>query len=119
MHRLVLTISAAATVLAAGALVPNRVAASPLSAAMGGNLPIEALAPIEKVAICFYADGWNGPGLYECGFHRRQGHGWHGPRVGNGRGDGDGRHGRVDRDRRGNQSDGPSIHIQTDGRGRY
>ena len=117
MHRLVLTISAAATVLAAGALVPNRVAASPLSAAMGGNLPIEALAPVEKVAICFYADGWNGPGLYECGFRRRHGHGWHGPRVGDGRRDH--RNGHVDHDRRGHQSDGPSIHIQTEGRGRY
>jgi hypothetical protein len=113
MHRLLLTLTAAATVLATGALVPNRVEASPLSASMGGNLPIEALAPIENVAVCFYVDGWNGPGLYQCGSHRRQGYGWHGPRVG------DGRNGRVDRDRRGHQSDGPSIHIQTDGRGRY
>jgi hypothetical protein len=117
MHRFLLTLTAAATVLATGALVPNRVEASPLSASMGGNLPIEALAPIENVAVCFYADGWNGPGLYQCGSHRRQGFGWHGPRVGDGR-VGDGRNGRVDRDRRG-QSDGPSIHIQTDGRGRY
>ena len=118
MHRFLLTLTAAATVLATGALVPNRVEASPLSASMGGNLPIEALAPIENVAVCFYADGWNGPGLYQCGSHRRQGFGWHGPRVGDGR-VGDGRNGRVDRDRRGHQSDGPSIHIQTDGRGRY
>ena len=112
MHRLLLTLTAAATVLATGS-VSSRVEASPLNASMGSNLPIEALAPIENVAVCFYADGWNGPGLYECGFHRRQGYGWHGPRAG------DGRNGRVDRDRRGNQSDGPSIHLQTEGRGRY
>jgi hypothetical protein len=118
MHRFLLTLTAAATVLATGALVPNRVEASPLSASMGINLPVGALAPIENVAVCFYADGWNGPGLYECGSHRRQGFGWHGPRVGDGR-VGDGRNGRVDRDRRGHQSDGPSIHLQTDGRGRY
>jgi hypothetical protein len=113
MHRLLLTLTAAATVLATGSLVSSPVAASPLSASMGSNLPIEARAPIENVAICFYADGWNGPGLYECGFHRRQGYGWHGARGG------DGRQGRVDRDRRGHQSDGPSIRLQTEGRGRY
>lgn len=113
MHRFVLTIGAAATVLATGALVPSRVEAAPI----GANLPIETLVPIENVAICFYADGWNGPGLYECGFRRRHGHGWHGHRQGDG--GGDGRHGRVDRDRRGHQSDGPSIRLQTDGRGRY
>ena len=63
---------------------------------MDAKLAIEAPAPIENVALCFYVDGWNGPGLYECGFHRRQGQGWHGPRVG------DGRRGRdVDGDRRG------------------
>ena len=123
MHRLVLTITAAATVLATGALVPSRVEAAPLGASIGANLPIETLVPIENVAICFYADGWNGPGLYECGFRRRQGHGWHGHRHGDG--GGDGRHGR-DRDRRGHHSDGrghhsdgPSIRLQTDGRGRY
>jgi hypothetical protein len=110
MYRL-LTLTAAATVLATGSLVPNRVEASPLSASMGANLAIEALAPIENVAICFYVDGWNGPGLYECGFHRRQGQGWHGPRGG------DDRHGRdLDRDRRGDQPDGRGP--QTEGRGR-
>jgi hypothetical protein len=112
MHRLLLTLTAAATVLATGLLASSPVAASPLSASMGGNLPVEALAPIENVAVCFYADGWNGPGLYQCGSHRRHGYGWHGPRVG------DGRNGHVDRDRRG-QSDGPSIRLQTEGRGRY
>lgn len=112
MHRLLLTLTAAATVLATGSLVPSRVEASPLSASMGANLAIEALAPIENVALCFYIDGWNGPGLYECGFHRRQGLGWHGPRGG------DDRHGRgVDRNRRGNQSDGRGP--QTEGRGRH
>ena len=103
MNRLVLTLTAAATVLAAGSLVPSSAGASPLSASMDAKLAIEALAPIENVALCFYVDGWNGPGLYECGFHRRQGQGWHGPRVGDGR--------------RGHRSDGPGIHIQTEGRG--
>jgi hypothetical protein len=113
MHRFLLTLTAAATVLATGLLASSPVAASPLSASMGTNLPVEALAPIENVAVCFYANGWNGPGLYECGSYRRHGYGWHGPRVG------DGRNGHVDRDRRGHQSDGPSIRLQTEGRGRY
>jgi hypothetical protein len=81
MYRL-LTLTAAATVLATGSLVPSRAEASPLSVSRGANLAIEALAPIEKVAFCFYEDGWNGPGFYECGFQRRQGQGWHGPRDG-------------------------------------
>jgi hypothetical protein len=111
MNRFLLTFTAAATVLATGSLVPSRVEASPLSASIGANLAGEARAPIEKVAICFYVDGWNGPGLYECGFHRRHGQGWHGPRGG------DDRQGRgVDRGRRGDPSDGRGS--QTEGRGR-
>jgi hypothetical protein len=111
MNRFLLTFTAAATVLATGSLVPSRVEASPLSASIGANLADEARAPIENVAVCFYVDGWNGPGLYECGFHRRQGLGWHGPRGG------DARQGRgVDRDRRGDPSDGRGP--QTEGRGR-
>jgi hypothetical protein len=107
MNHLLLTLTAAATVLASGSLVPSRVEASPLSASIGANLANEARGPIENVAICFYVDGWNGPGLYECGYRHRRGEGWHGRR------DGDARHGHdVDRSRRGDRSD------QTEGRGR-
>ena len=120
MHRILLAITAAATVLATGSLVPSRVEASPLSASIGASLAIEAVAPIENVAICFYLDGWNGPGLYECGFERRRGQGWHGRRSG------DDRQGRdFDRNRRGSQSDerglqteGRERGLQTEGRGR-
>ena len=95
----------AATALVTGSLVPS-VEASPLSASKGANLASEARAPIENVAICFYAC-WNGPGLvHQCGFHRRHGQGWHGRRGG------DDRHGRgVDRDRRGDLSDGRGPQI--------
>ena len=104
MNRFLLTFTAA-TALVTGSLVPS-VEASPLSASKGANLASEARAPIENVAICFYVDGWNGPGLYECGFHRRHGQGWHGRRGG------DDRHGRgVDRDRRGDSSDGRGPQI--------
>ena len=112
MNRLVLSLTAAAAVLATGALAPNRAEAFPLGASTGPRLAIEELAPIENVAICFYLDGWNGPGLYECGFRRRHGEGWHGPR------DNDGRNGRnVDRDRRSERPD--RREHQTEGRGRF
>jgi hypothetical protein len=112
MHRLLLTVTAAATVLATGALVPNRVEALPLSASMGANVAIETLAQIDKVGVCFYVDGWNGPGLYECGFHRRQGQGWHGAR------DGGDRRGRdLDRNRRGDQTEGRGLGLHIEGRG--
>ncbi len=35
-------------------------------------------SPVTNVGICFYLDGWNGPGFYECGYRHRRGHGWHG-----------------------------------------
>ena len=40
---------------------------------------------VEPVAFCFYVDGWNGPGLYQCGYRLRRGFGWHGARGGGGR----------------------------------
>ena len=39
-------------------------------------LALERDNPIEKVAVCFYFDGWNGPGLYQCGYGRRYGEGF-------------------------------------------
>ena len=119
MHRLLLTATAAAAVLATASLVSSRAETSPLSASMGANSAIEALATIENVAVCFYVDGWNGPGLYECGFQLRQGQGWHGRRGG------DDREGRnIDRERRGEQSGVRGLQIegrgiQTEGRGRH
>jgi len=82
MHRLLLSLSAAAAVLTAGVLVPNSASATPLSAATGLRLVIDTMDPVENVAICFYVDGWNGPGLYDCGYRHRRGHGWHGRRDG-------------------------------------
>jgi hypothetical protein len=76
MYRLHLTTAAAAAILATAALIPNCAAAIPL----GGLADIPAargqMNPIEKVALCFYLDGWNGPGMYECGFRRRYGEGF-------------------------------------------
>ena len=76
VHRFLLTVVVATPILAIGSLVPNRTEASPLHA----PLAVEGVNPIEKVATCFYADGWHGPGLYECGYRHRHGEGWYGRR---------------------------------------
>jgi hypothetical protein len=110
MHRFILSLSAATAVLTAGVLVPSSASATPLSAATGLRHVIDTMDPVENVAICFYVDGWNGPGLYDCGYRHRHGKGWHGRR------DGHNDQGRVDnRDRRG-EHDGRND--ATDGRGR-
>jgi hypothetical protein len=99
MHRFILSLGTAAAVLSAGVLVPNSASATPLSAATGQRLAIDTMNPVENVAICFYIDGWNGPGMYDCGYRHRHGKGWHGRR------DGHNDQGRVDnRDRRGDRN---------------
>jgi hypothetical protein len=41
-------------------------------------LAIDETSMVEQVALCFYIDGWNGPGFYNCGYRYRRGFGWHG-----------------------------------------
>lgn len=54
---------------------------APRAEAMPFALPLtNQLNMIEQVALCFYVDGWNGPGMYECGYRYRRGEGWHGRR---------------------------------------
>ena len=76
MYRLRLTTAAAAAILATVALIPNGAAAIPLGGLADIPAAREQINPIEKVALCFYVDGWNGPGLYECGYRRRYGEGF-------------------------------------------
>jgi hypothetical protein len=101
MHRFLISLSAATAVLTASALVPSSVSATSLSAATGLRLAIDTMDQVENVAICFYVDGWNGPGLYDCGYRHRHGKGWHGRRDGhNAQGRVDDRDRRDDRNRR-------------------
>src|ERR1700759_904438 len=76
--------------------------ALPLAPLRGANVPLQ------NVSICFYIDGWNGPGLYECGYRHRRGAGWVGRRE-EGRRDrgGDRREDRHEHreDRRGDRDD--------------
>lgn len=75
MYRLLLT-GAAMAVLTTTSLMPNRATAIPLSALADSSPALEQLNPVEKAALCFYFDGWNGPGLYQCGYRNRSGEGF-------------------------------------------
>jgi hypothetical protein len=110
MHRFILPLGAATAALTAGVLVPNSASTTPLSGATGLRLVIDTMDPVENVAICFYVDGWNGPGLYDCGYRHRHGKGWHGRR------DGHNAQGRVDdRGRRG-EHNGRNEGVEWQGR---
>jgi len=76
MYRMLLTGTAAVAVLITASLIPNRASAIPLSELGGIPLALEQVNPLEKVALCFYLDGWNGPGLYQCGYRHRSGEGF-------------------------------------------
>src|SRR5262252_4796968 len=76
MCRLRFTTAAAAAILATAALMPNCAAAIPFGGLADIPAAVELVGPIEKVALCFYFDGWNGPGLYQCGYRRRYGEGF-------------------------------------------
>jgi hypothetical protein len=67
MHRMLMTAAALAALATVAAV--NRAEAFPI-----GALP--AADPAQKVAICFYVDGWHGPGFYQCGYRLRTGEGW-------------------------------------------
>jgi hypothetical protein len=74
MNRLVLVVGMLVVVLATGVLAPDRAAAG----IPGGQIPgaADGLSPIETVQLCFYPDGWAGPGLYRCGYRFRRGEGF-------------------------------------------
>ena len=71
--------AAGIAVLAAASLAPSRAQAMPLGLPAGA---IDQIDMTQAVALCFYIDGWNGPGLYQCGYRLRRGLGWHGHRDG-------------------------------------
>jgi hypothetical protein len=76
MYRLLLIGTAAVAVLTTTSLMPNLAAAIPLSGQADIPLALKQVNPIEKVALCLYLDGWNGPGLYQCGYRHRHGEGF-------------------------------------------
>jgi hypothetical protein len=80
MRKFLLAFAAASAVLMTGSLAPNSANAAPLSTPTGVGLALDGIQMTENVAWCFYPNGWNGPGFYRCGWHRRHGQGWHGAR---------------------------------------
>lgn len=76
MRRILIATVAAAGVGLFGSPLAYALPASPV----GSLQAIRELDQVSKVAICFYISGWNGPGLYDCGFRWRRGKGWHGKR---------------------------------------
>jgi hypothetical protein len=88
IRKVLITTAAGIAMIAAGSLMSSRANAMPI------GLPAAAIDQIdmtEAVALCFYLDGWNGPGMYQCGFRSRRGMGWHGRRDGGRRDGGRGR----------------------------
>ena len=37
---------------------------------------VGSITPLKDARVCFYPDGWKGPGLYECGYQFNRGFGW-------------------------------------------
>ena len=70
IRKVLITAAAGIAIVAAGSLASSRANAMPL------GLPAAAIDQIditEAVALCFYVDGWNGPGMYQCGYRMRRG----------------------------------------------
>jgi len=80
MRKFLITAAAGMAIFSAGALTAGIANATPTGSSTGVALALDGISPVTKVAICFYFDGWNGPGMYECGFRHRHGQGWHGKR---------------------------------------
>jgi hypothetical protein len=96
MRKFLIAAAVGLTVVVAGSLTAPRAEAMPLALPTGMTNQLNML---EQVALCFYFDGWNGPGMYECGYRHRRGEGWHGRR--------DDRPREYDRRYRGGYNDGP------------
>jgi hypothetical protein len=77
MRKFLIAAAAGLMVVVAGSLTAPRAEAMPLALPTG---MIDQLNMVDQVAFCFYIDGWNGPGMYECGYRHRRGEGWHGRR---------------------------------------
>ncbi len=85
MRRFVTAITAAAALVAGGAMMGASAGAAPLGAPGAIRAAADTLNVIEDVQFvysgrnyCWYDDGWHGPGWYWCGYGARVGFGWGG-----------------------------------------
>ena len=73
MCKFLIAAAAGLMIVVGGSLTAPRAEAMPFALPLTNQLNM-------IVALCFYVDGWNGPGMYECGYRYRRGEGWHGRR---------------------------------------
>jgi hypothetical protein len=76
-----------AAALSAGTMMSATALAAPVGPLSRPSVAADDLNLIEKAQYvyrgrrhCWYDYGWNGPGWYWCGYARRPGYGWGGPR---------------------------------------
>ena len=79
IRKALVTAAAGIAIIAASSLAPSHANAMPIGLLAAA---IDQIDITEAVALCFYIDGWNGPGMYQCGYRMRRGYGWHGARSG-------------------------------------
>jgi hypothetical protein len=85
MRRFVVTIAAAALLVAGAPIMGASVGAAPIVAPGAIRAAADSLNVVESVQFiwlgheyCWYDDGWNGPGWYWCDYGGRVGVGWGG-----------------------------------------
>jgi hypothetical protein len=83
MSKFVKALVATATIIG-GVLSIGSAQAAPVGSD-GVRAAIDSLNIIEAARMwggqsyCWYDDGWNGAGWYQCGYAKRRGYGWGGP----------------------------------------
>ena len=83
MHRFVTKLIATAAILGASLFAPAQ--AAPVGLPDGVRTAIDGLNIVELAHMmghhnyCWYEDGWNGAGWYQCGYAGRKNYGWGGP----------------------------------------
>ena len=86
MRKLLLTATMALVAWSAGIAISSRADAMTAGTPAGLGLAADRVDVTENVQYiyggrrhCWYADGWQGPGWYWCGYRYRRGLGWGGP----------------------------------------
>jgi hypothetical protein len=80
MHKSIIALVATVTMMGGMSLM-----SSPQAAPATPNLTLDRFSIIEPARMwggqsyCWYDDGWNGAGWYQCGYAKRRGYGWGGP----------------------------------------
>ena len=86
MRKLILTAAMVLAAWSAGIAASSRADAMTIGSPAGLGVAADRVDVTETVQYvyggrrhCWYADGWQGPGWYWCGYRTRRGYGWGGP----------------------------------------